>query len=56
VADIVDGDGVGAETQRIEWLINPDRGNPARPGVRDGRWYRSRYRGRRLTCGHLVES
>jgi signal transduction histidine kinase len=56
VADIADGDGVGAETQRIEWLINPDRGNPARPGVRDGRWYRGRYRGRRLTCGQLVES
>jgi signal transduction histidine kinase len=56
VADVVDGDGLGAETQRIEWLINPDRGNPTRPGVRAGLGYRRRYRGRRLTRGRRVEA
>ena len=53
VADIADGDGLGAETQRLEWVLDPDRGNPARPGLRAWLGCRRRCRGYRLTGGHL---
>jgi signal transduction histidine kinase len=55
VEDIADGDGLGVETQRLEWVLDPDRGNPARPGSRAWLGCRRGYRGRWLAHRHLVD-
>jgi hypothetical protein len=52
---MADGDGLGAETQRLEWVIDSDRGNPARPGLRAGLGCRRRYPGRWLPHRSVVD-